>query len=162
MDIETELANFLGEKRALVDAITRELRAGTSANAVAREVARAFGRDQVKEFAAALRMHDTAQAALAEAGIDGADIRPPGIDPPRETRLNLVADPSEDGYETLPARIRAALREYHITLGLTRDDENEHGDSSQETVDEILLEGERVRLVPLKPRTPTRKEQAAR
>ncbi|CAM5245062.1 hypothetical protein SCYAM73S_06924 [Streptomyces cyaneofuscatus] len=46
MDIKTELDNFLGKKRALVDAITREFRSGTPAKAIARTVSPAFSRDQ--------------------------------------------------------------------------------------------------------------------
>src|SRR5262245_38219357 len=130
MDISTELANFLGERRALIGAIARELRAGASANAVAREVAPAFSRDQVKEFAAAITLQDPARKALREAGLDdAADVRVTGIDPPREAHLNLAADPSEPGYATLPSRIRDALGPFHICLSLTQDNEAEYGEA---------------------------------
>src|SRR5262249_38254306 len=115
MGMSAELANFLGERRAFIDAIARELRGGASANAVAREVAPAFSRDQVKQFAAAIPLQDTARKALREAGLDNsADVRVTGIAPPREAHLSLAADPSEPGYATLPARIRDALRPFGI------------------------------------------------
>jgi hypothetical protein len=153
MDISTELGSFLGERRALIDAIARELRAGASANAVAREVAPAFSRDQVKEYAAAIALQDTARKALREAGLDGAaDVRATGIDPPREAHLNLAAVPSEPGYASLPGRIRAALRDYHITLALPHTDQAECDEITDGLIDKVLLDGERVRLVKLKPR----------
>ena len=155
VDIRTEIGNFLGEKRALVDAIAREFRAGTPAKAIAREVAAAFSRDQVTQYLAAVALQDAAREALREAGLDGATcVSVTGIDPPREAYLAIGADPSEvPGYADLPARIRAALRDFHITLDLPQADKAEHDVITDELIDKILLDGERVRLVKLKPRT---------
>ena len=155
VNIGTELGNFLGEKRALVDAITREFRVGTPAKAIAREVAAAFSRDQVTQYLAAVALQDAARKALREAGLDGAvGVSVTGIDPPREAHLAIGADPSEvPGYADLPSRIRAALRDFHITLDLPQADKAEHDVITDELIDKILLDGERVRLVKLKPRT---------
>ena len=155
VDIRTELGNFLGEKRALVDAITREFRAGTPAKAIARQVAAAFSRDQVTQYLAAVALQDAARKALREAGLDGAaGVTVTGIDPPREAHLAIGADPSEvPGYADLPARIRAALRDFHITLDLPQAGMAEHDAVTDELIDRLLLDGEQVRLVKLRPRT---------
>lgn len=155
MDIGTELGNFLGEKRALVAAITREFRAGAPAKAIAREVAAAFSRDQVTQYLAAVALQDAARKALREAGLGGAaGVSVTGIDPPREAHLALGADPSEvPGYPDLPARVRAALRDFHITLDLPQADRAEHDAITDELIDNLLLDGEPVRLIKLKPRT---------
>ncbi len=155
VDIRTELGNFLGEKRALVDAITREFRAGTPAKAIARQVAAAFSRDQVTQYLATVALQDAARKALREAGLDGAaGVTVTGIDPPREAHLAIGADPSEvPGYADLPARIRAALRDFHITLDLPQADRAEHDPVTDELIDRLLLDGEQVRLVKLRPRT---------
>lgn len=155
VDIRAELGNFLGEKRALVDAIAGEFRAGTPAKALAREVAAAFSRDQVTQYLAAVALHDAARKALQEAGLYGAaGVSVTGIDPPREARLAIGADPSEvPGYAELPARIRAALREFQITLDLPQADRAEHDAVTGEQIDKLLLAGEQVRLIKLKPRT---------
>ncbi|MFI6341006.1 hypothetical protein [Streptomyces sp. NPDC050535] len=151
MDIGTELDNFLGGKRALVDAITREFRSGTPAKAVARSVAAAFSRDQVTEYLAAIAMHDTARKALTEAGLNLIDVHVTGIDAPREARLTIASDPAETPDQaTLPNRIRAALRDFHLTLGLPQ--VGEHDEITDALIDEFLLDGQPVRLVKLKPR----------
>ncbi|MFF2618531.1 hypothetical protein [Kitasatospora sp. NPDC058046] len=151
MDIRTELGNFLGEKRALVDAITREFRAGTPAKAIARAVSPAFSRDQVTQYLAAVALHDTARTALKEAGLALVGVRVTGIDAPREALLDIAAEPAETpDYEDLPSRIRSALRDFHITLDLPA---GEHDETTDDLIDSLLLEGEPVRLVKLKPRT---------
>ncbi|MER5890322.1 hypothetical protein ABT160_41395 [Streptomyces sp. NPDC001941] len=151
MDIRTELDNFLGEKRTLVDAITREFRAGTSANEVARQAAQAFGRDQVKQYLAAVALHDTARKALSANDLQLVDVYVTGIEAPRETRLILAADPVEtDSYASLPRRIRLALRDYHLTLDLPH---ATHGENTDARIDALLLEGQAVRVVRLNPRT---------
>ncbi|MEU6355964.1 hypothetical protein ABZ896_42750 [Streptomyces sp. NPDC047072] len=152
MDIRTELDNFLGEQRALVDAITREFRSGTPAKAIARSVAPAFSRDQVTQYLAAITLHDTARKALKEAGLELVDVHVTGIDAPREARLVIAADPAETSdYASLPDRIRAALRDFLITLDLPRT--GEHDEITDDLIDGFLLDGEPVRLVKLKPRT---------
>ncbi len=154
VDIRTELGNFLSEKRALVDAITREFRVGTPAKAIAREVAAAFSRDQVTQYLAAVALQDAARKALREAGLGGvAGVSVTGIDPPREAHLAIGADPAEvPGYVDLPGRIRAALRDFHITLDLAQADRVEHDVATDEVIDKVLLDGQRVRLIKLKPR----------
>jgi hypothetical protein len=158
VDIGTELGNFLGEKRALVDAITREFHAGTPAKAIAREVAAAFSRDQVTQYLAAVSLQDTAREALREGGLDGAvGVSVTGIDPPREAHLTIGADPSEiSGDADLPTRIRAALRDFHITLDLRQADRAEHDVVTADLIDKLLLGGEPVRLIKLRPRAPGR------
>jgi hypothetical protein len=155
VDIRSELGIFLGEKRALVDAITREFRVGTPAKAIAREVVAAFSRDQVTQYLAAVALHDAARKALREAGLDGAvGVSVTGIDPPREAHLAIGADPAEvPGYADLPARIRDALNAFHITLELPQAARAVHNAVTDELIDKLLLNGERVRLVKLKPRT---------
>lgn len=153
MDIKTELDSFLGEKRALLDAMAREFRNGTPAKEVARHVARAFSRDQVTQFLSAIALHDAARKALQEAGLAStADVSVTGIDAPREARLVLAADPEEtNDFATLPARIREALRDAQITLGLPRI--GEHADDTTDAeIDEFFLDAQPIRLVPLKPR----------
>ncbi|MFD7161107.1 hypothetical protein ACFV9C_41440 [Kribbella sp. NPDC059898] len=151
MDIRIELDNFLGERRLLVDAITREFRAGTPAKAVARAVAPAFSRDQVTQYLAAVALQDSARKALREAGITWADVSVTGIDAPREARLRIAANPTENpDFTSLPAQIRAALRDFHIGLDLPQ---GEHDDITDELVDDLLLNDEPARLVKLKPRS---------
>lgn len=157
MNIKPEVENFLGGKRALVDAITRKFRSGAPARAVARSIpTAAFSRDQVTQYLAAVALNDKAAKALREAELDSAvDVRATGIDAPREARLNIAADPAETpDYATLPTRIRTALRDFHITLDVTSDFPRGEDDKiTDELVDEILLDGEPVQLVKLKPRT---------
>ncbi|MEU1132613.1 hypothetical protein ABZ383_22590 [Streptomyces sp. NPDC005900] len=152
MDIKTELDNYLGEKRALIDAITREFRGGTPAKTIARTVVSAFSRDQVTQYLAAIALHDAARKALHEAGVGSAgDVWVTGIDAPREARLTIAADPAETpDYTALPDRIRSALRDVQITLDLPQ---SEHDDITADVIDKALLDGEPVRLVKLKPRT---------
>ncbi|MFF9150420.1 hypothetical protein ACF1BN_36815 [Streptomyces sp. NPDC014861] len=154
MDIRTELDNFLGEKRALIDAITREFRAGTPAKEIARTVAPAFSRDQVTQYLSAIALADKARKALKEANLAfAADVSVTGIDAPREARLIPAADPQETpDYPSLPARIRDALRDFHITLGLLQTGEHDE-DTSDAEIDEFFLDGQPVRLIKLKPRT---------
>ncbi|MFD9061508.1 hypothetical protein ACFVZ3_08325 [Kitasatospora purpeofusca] len=151
-DITTGLRNFLGEKQLLIEAITRAFREGTEAKPIARLVAPAFGRDQVLQYLAAVALHDSARTALAETGLDSlTGLSVTGIEAPREARLHLTADPQEtDGYTLLPARVRAALRDFHITLDLPR---GEHDDVTDDLIDDLLRDGEPVRLVKAKPRT---------
>ncbi|MFW3464358.1 hypothetical protein [Streptomyces sp. 058-1L] len=151
MDIRTELDSFLGAKRSLVDAITREFRSGTPAKAIARSVSPAFSRDQVTQYLAAVALHDSARTALQEAGLELVEVRVTGIDAPREALLTVAADPAETpDYEDLPSRIRSALRDFHITLDLPQ---GEHDEITADLVDTFLLDGDTVRLVKLKPRT---------
>ncbi|MEU0765139.1 hypothetical protein ABZ351_36410 [Streptomyces microflavus] len=151
MDIRTELDSFLGAKRALVDAITREFRSGTPAKAIARSVFPAFSRDQVTQYLAAVALLDSARTALQEAGLELVEVRVTGIDAPREALLTVAADPAETpDYEDLPSRIRSALRDFHITLDLPQ---GEHDEITDDLVDTFLLDGDTVRLVKLKPRT---------
>ncbi|MGW5398076.1 hypothetical protein [Streptomyces sp. NPDC003952] len=154
MGIRIELDNFLGQKRALVDAITREFRAGTPAKEVARMAAPAFSRDQVTQYLSAVALADKARKALEEADLAfAADVSVAGIDAPREARLTPAADPEETpDYLSLPARIRDALSDFHITLGLLQTGEHDE-DTSDAEIDEFFLDGEPVRLIKLKPRT---------
>jgi hypothetical protein len=153
MDIKTELDNFLGERRNLVEAIAREFRAGTPAKALARTVAPAFSRDQVTEYLAAVALHDRAKAALKTAGLgQTVDTRVTGISAPREALLVIAADPAEtDDYPALAGRIRGALRDALITIGPRK--EHDIDASTDGELDELLLDGELLCLIPLKPRT---------
>ncbi|MFJ3799972.1 hypothetical protein ACIPSJ_27285 [Streptomyces sp. NPDC090088] len=154
MDITTSLGpirdNFLGERRLLVDAIAGAWREGTSAKEIARTVAPAFGRDQVLQFLAAVALHDSARKALAEAGLDGVtEVTVTGVDAPREARLCISADPSEvTDFDSLPQRIRAALHDFQITLAPTRD-----SDDPAASPDDLILDGQAVRLVRTEPRS---------
>ncbi|WP_331726428.1 hypothetical protein [Streptomyces sp. NBC_00470] len=156
MDITTEITNYLGARRALTDAIARDFRNGTKAAALARTVSEssAFGRDQVKEYLAAVALHDAARKALQEAGLASmADVSVTGIRAPREARLTLTADPADTpDLQSLPARIRDALRDFHITLGLLQIGEHD-GDTTDADIDAFFLDAQPVRLVRLKPRT---------
>lgn len=157
MDIEAELRNFLGERQLLVEAIKREFRSGTSAMEIARAVAPAFGRDQVKQFLANVAIADSARKALAEAGLSAVvDAVVSGIDAPRQAVLAATADPAEvEEFETLPQRVREALRDFHLTLDLPLGEEYEIPEDGElgRFVDRLLLDGESVRLVKIKPRT---------
>ncbi|WP_446040786.1 hypothetical protein [Streptomyces sp. SID1121] len=154
MDIRTELDNFLGEKRALVDAMAREFRNGTPAKEIARSVAGAFSRDQVTQYLSAVALHDAARKALQEAGLAfAADVSVTGIDAPREAWLVIAADPEGTAdLASLPARVREALRDFHISLGLPQIGEHED-DISDAEIDELFLDAQPVRLLKLKPRT---------
>ncbi|MCL3999047.1 hypothetical protein [Streptomyces lavenduligriseus] len=154
--LRTELDNFIASRNAVINTITREFRGGTSARALANSVTQAFSRDQVVQYLGAVALHDSARSALKRAGLDAvADTRVTGIDAPREARLNIAVDPAETpDYADLPGRIRAALRDSHLTLALT------HGFPTEEDtritddfIDEVLLDGEPVRIVKAKPAT---------
>ncbi|MFC0531329.1 hypothetical protein [Phytohabitans kaempferiae] len=151
MDIQTEVNNYVGEKRKLVDAITREFRGGSPAKAIARLVVPAFSRDQVTQYLAAVALHDAARKALKEAGLDAAvSVSVTGIDAPREARIALAADPGEHAeHDDLPSRIRAALRDFHVTLDVP---DGEHDEVTDALIDEYLLDGEAVRLIRQKAR----------
>jgi hypothetical protein len=151
-DIKPDLENYLGARRALIDTMTSAFRSGVPAMQVWRSVAQAFSRDQVKQFLAAVALCDAAREALARAGLGAAvDVSWTGIDAPREARLVIAADPEEiTDFPSLPQGIRAALRDSHITLDLPQGERDEITDS---LVDELLLDGERVRLVRAQPLT---------
>ncbi|MFF7988078.1 hypothetical protein ACFZDK_55375 [Streptomyces sp. NPDC007901] len=160
MGIEVELQNYLGEKRALVDAIAREFRGGTPAKTIALSVARAFSRDQVTQYLSAVALHDSARKALREADLAHAfDVWVTGIDAPREARIQIAADPAETpDYADLASRVRAAFRDFYLTLDLTLDVTKDfpRGEGHRITdafLDQALLDGEPVRLVKATPRT---------
>ncbi|HEY3502029.1 MAG TPA: hypothetical protein VGN37_04455 [Actinocatenispora sp.] len=90
--------------------------------------------------------------SVAEAGLDYAvDVSVTGIDPPRQARLIVSADPSEiPDHPTLARRIRDALRDCHIALALP---DNDPDTASAAQVDERLLDAEPVRLARLLPRS---------
>ncbi|WP_435108060.1 hypothetical protein [Nocardiopsis synnemataformans] len=148
-NLQPDLDNYLGARRALVDAITRQLRAGAPAMGIWRSVAPAFSRDQVKEYAAALSAHDRARKALTDAGLQPwVGVHLTGIDAPRQTLLALAADPAETpDVAGLPGRVREALRDYHLTLAATS------GEHEAAAVDTMLLDSEPVRLVRARPLT---------
>ena len=152
MDISRELTNFLGERRILIDAITREFRAGTPAKEIAREVSPAFSRDQVTQYLAAIALHDTARKAFKEAGLaDAVSVSVTGIEAPREARIYLAADPTDTpDFDSLPERIRGALRDYHITLDLPAGEHDEEATTA--LIDELLFDTEPIKLVKQKPR----------
>ncbi|MEV6680638.1 hypothetical protein AB0N09_27810 [Streptomyces erythrochromogenes] len=112
----------------------------------------AFSRDQVKEYLAAVALADSARKALGEAGLaDDVDVSMTGIDAPREARLVIAAEPAEVAdYRALAERIRSALRDFHITLACSQ---GEDAEATEALVNELLLDGEPVRLTKLKPRT---------
>lgn len=141
-NITFERDNYLGQKRALVDAIRRAALAGTPSAQIESATAPAFSRDQVRQFVAAIRFREAARRILAEAGLaEAVDLRVTGFEPPREVRLNLAADPGDyPGYEKLPDRIRDAFRNF-ATLELIP---GHHADD--EKVDDLLRDGEQVRL----------------
>lgn len=153
MDIGRELTNFLGERRNLIDAITREFRAGTPAKEIARAVGPAFSRDQVTQYLAAIALHDAARKAFQEAGLAHAvSVSVTGIEAPREARIVLAADPAETpDFDKLPERMRGALHDYHITLDLPAGEHDEEATTA--VIDELLLDTEPIRLVKQKPRT---------
>lgn len=146
-DLRAIRDTYLGERRALVDALTRASREGIAAAEVARLVAPALGRDRVLEYLAAVTLGDDARTALAEARLDDVlDVSVTGIDTPREARLRLSADPCEiTDLERLPRRCRAVLRDFHIALAPTHDDDPHAGP------DDLLRDGRPVRLVRLEP-----------
>ena len=154
--VELALKTFLGEKQLLLEALTRAHREGTEAKRLARLLAPAFGRDQVQQYLAAIRLHDSARRALSEAGLGAhLDVYVTGIESPREARLCLAADPAETPHHAdLPRKIRAALRDFHLTLDVTRDFPRGEDDRITDSfVDEVLLDGEPVRLVKAQPLT---------
>ncbi|MET9778949.1 hypothetical protein ABZ023_32650 [Streptomyces sp. NPDC006367] len=155
-ELRTELDNFTASRNALIDILTREFRSGTSARALANSVSPAFSRDQVVQYLGAVALHDSARSALKRAGLNAAaDTRVTGIDAPREATLNIVVDPAETpDYADLPGRIRAALRDSHLTLALTRDfPTDEDTQITDDFIDEVLLDGEPVRIVKATPAT---------
>ncbi|WP_137725852.1 hypothetical protein [Prescottella subtropica] len=154
MDIRTELDNYLAEKRLLVEAAVREFRAGASAAEIARALAPAFSRDIVTSYLAAIARADSARTALAETSLNVvAAVHVSGIDAPREATVSIGADPAEiDDIEALPHRIRAALAPFHLALALPRDKDPGAGETPDEAVDRLMLEGEPVLIVRAVPR----------
>ena len=162
-DLRSARDNLLGEKDNLIGMMATASRHGLSAKEIARLVAPAFGRDQVLQYLAVIALHDAADKALDEAGLtDFVDVSVTGIDAPREARLNLVADPAEtQDFATLPGRIRdALLRDFLITLDVTQGyplgenyPKGPDGRITAGLIDEVLLDGEPVRLVRIEPRT---------
>lgn len=154
--LRTELDNFLSSKNAVIDTITREFRDGTSARALANSVAQAFSRDQVVQYLGAVALHDSARSALKRADLGAAaDTSVTGIDAPREARLNIAVDPAETpDYADLPGRIRAALRDSHLTLALAHGfPTDKDARITDDFIDEVLLDGEPVRIVKATPAT---------
>jgi hypothetical protein len=158
-DIQAILDNYLGEKQLLVRAIERAALDGEPSARIESAVARAFSRDQVRQFVAAIRLREEARKILADAGLGATavSVRVTGIEPPREVRLALAADPEDSGaheYEDLPARIREALRNFAVLEVIPR----RHGDG--EEVDDLLRDGEEVRLARQDPVPRTRPPRA--
>ncbi|WP_043735841.1 hypothetical protein [Nocardia asiatica] len=158
MDIDTELKNYLGEKRKLIETMTDAFRHGTPANEIARRVAPAFGRDMVKQYLGNVGMADDARDALTRADLASAvGVSVSGIDAPRQVTLAATADPTEiPDYPSLPERLRTALHPYHLTLDLPLGKDHDHPTDATDldtTIDQLLLEGEPVRLVRTKPLT---------
>ncbi|MER7805087.1 hypothetical protein ABTX71_32745 [Streptomyces parvulus] len=160
-DLRAARDNLLGERANLIHMMAMASRHGLSAKEVARLVAPAFGRDQVLQYLAVVTLHDAANKALNEAGLAAfVDVSVTGIDAPREARLNLVADPAETpDFATLPGRVRDALRDFLITLdvaqGYPLGEDYPKGEDERiisSFVDEVLLDGEPVRLVRIEPR----------
>ncbi|MFI1189644.1 hypothetical protein [Streptomyces californicus] len=154
--LRTELDNFLSSRNAVIDTITREFRDGTSARALANAVTQAFSRDQVVQYLGAVALHDSARSALKRADLGAAvDTSVTGIVAPREAHLNLAVDPAETpDYADLPGRIRAALRDSHLTLALTRGfPTGEDAQITDDFIDEVLLDGEAVRIAKATPAT---------
>src|SRR5206468_8088542 len=113
-------------------------------------VAPAFSRDQVKQFLANVAIADSARKALTEAGLSAAvDAAVSGIDAPRQATLAATAAPAEiEDYDMLPQRVRAALRDFHLTLDLPLGEEYETPEDSDvgRFIDRLLLDGASVRL----------------
>ncbi|WP_159945446.1 MULTISPECIES: hypothetical protein [unclassified Nocardiopsis] len=151
-DIKPDLDNYLGARSTLIDTMTRAFRNGAPAMQVWRSVAPAFSRDQVKQYLASVALHDAAHKASKQAGLGpSVAVSLTGIDAPREAHLSIAADPEETpGDSALAQRIRGALRDFHITLDLPQ---GEHDEITDSLVDELLLDGEPVRLIKLKPLT---------
>ncbi|MEU8779592.1 hypothetical protein [Streptomyces sp. NPDC048606] len=155
-ELQIELGNYTSSRNALIEIITRQFRGGTSARALAHSVAPAFSRDQVVQYLGAVALHDSAHSALKAADLGAAvDTCVSGIDSPREARLNIAVDPAETpGYTGLPDRIRAALRDSHLTLTLTHNfPKGEDTEIADDFVDEMLLDGGLVRIVKAAPAT---------
>lgn len=89
---------------------------------------------------------------MVKAGLSSSvDVSLTRIDAPCEARVIIAADPEEiPDYSALPSRVRAALRDFHITLDLPQ---GEHDEITDNLIDELLLDGEPVRLARLKPQT---------
>ena len=151
-NIQLDLDNYLGGRRTLINTMTRKFRSGVPAMEVWRLVASAFSRDQVKQYLASVALHDAARKALTKAGLGASvDVSLTGIDAPREARVTIAADPEQTpDYRALPSRVRAALRDFHITLDLPQ---GEHDEVTDDLIDELFLDAEPVRLVRLKPLT---------
>jgi hypothetical protein len=94
---------------------------------------------------------DIGTQAPKEAALDVVDVWVTGIDAPREARLPLAGTCRDSSHATLPNRIRAALRDFHLTLDLPQ--VGEHDEIADALIDGSLLDGQPVRLVKLKPRT---------
>ncbi|WP_329046725.1 hypothetical protein [Streptomyces sp. NBC_01422] len=155
-ELRTELDNFTSSKNALIDAITARFRGGASARMLASSVASAFSRDQVMQYLGAVALHDSAHNALARAGLDTAvETRVAGIDSPREASLSIAVDPVETpDYTALPGRVRAALRDSHLTLALTRNfPTGEDPRITDDFIDLVLLDGDPVRIIKATPAT---------
>lgn len=146
-EIQSELDNFLGSKRALIDTITRQFRDGVPADVLARAVTPAFCHDQITQYLSAVDLHDAARKALRESNLAfAADVRVTGIDAPREAVMILSADPKETpDLPSLLGRIRNALRDVNIALELSQTGVYEDG-ATDADIDRYFLDAGPVRL----------------
>ncbi|WP_329431095.1 hypothetical protein OG339_48900 (plasmid) [Streptosporangium sp. NBC_01495] len=150
--MQTEIDNFLNEKRLLIEAMVRKFRNGAPAGAIATSLWGVFEREQVMQYLEAVALQDRAGPALRKAGLDVAmGVCVTGLKAPREARLALSVDPAETpGYASLPARARAALANVHITLAPAGSDDDDHPRADP---DDLLLDGEPVRLIDVQARS---------
>ncbi len=150
ISLRQDMKNYLGERAKLIEGLTQAFRDGVPAKEVARLVAPAFSRDQVTQYLAAVAISDSALKALTEAGLAAkVSASFTGINPPREARLQLAVDPSQAAdFVSLPEQARAALRDFHLTFAPVH---NALYDEDAD-LDDVLRDGEEVRLVKAQPR----------
>ena len=108
------LENYLGARRALLDAMRADRQSGVSANDLARMVHSAWSRPTTLDFLRVLELRDEVRDLLERAGLKSYldVITPAAATEPREVRLLVACDPLETPHEiwtSLPARIEELL-----------------------------------------------------
>nr|BEK71531.1 hypothetical protein KPHV_87580 [Kitasatospora purpeofusca] len=143
LNTPTALQNYLGARRALLDAMRADQQAGVSANDLARMVRPAWSRPTTLDYLKVLALRDEVRELLVQAGLKPyIDVTTPAAaTEPREVRLLVACDPIETPPEiwtSLPSRIEELLTGAGLTWAFP--DEEPHALSA------LLTDGDYVQL----------------
>ncbi|MFE4514740.1 hypothetical protein ACFRMQ_11190 [Kitasatospora sp. NPDC056783] len=120
--------NYLGARRALIDAMRADQKGGVSANDIARMAMAAWSRPITLDYLKTWELRDDVQTLIEQAGLKSyVDVAATGAaSGAREVRLIIVCDPVEtppEEWAGLPGRIGELLAASEITWAFPEGEE---------------------------------------